>query len=51
MNQVREEIRNYFTSPSNQGPLRRVACIRVSGKRLMMLACKYLPGSESMPPF
>ena len=51
MSEVREEVRHFFTAPANQQRLRRDAKLRLSGKRLMLLAGQYLPGSGSLPPF
>ena len=50
MNQVWEELREYFTHPSHQGWLRRRAGIRISGRRLIAFARIYLPASGTPPP-
>ncbi len=50
MNQVWEELREYFTHPNSQGWLRRKAGIRISGRRLIAFARVYLPASGTPPP-
>lgn len=51
MSQVRQEVRDYFSNSRNRGWLRRRANVRLSAKRLMPLASKYLPGADILPPF
>lgn len=50
MNQVWEEVRQYFVSPKHEGILRRRANIRLSARRLINLARNHLPASGSPPP-
>jgi len=50
MNQVWEELREYFIHPNHQGFLRRKLNIRLSGRRLIETAKEYLPSSGSPPP-
>src|ERR1700690_4679924 len=52
MNQVWEEVREYFLSPKHYGWFRRKANIRLSARRLISLAREYLPmtGSPPKPP-
>lgn len=50
MNQVRRELRDYFTDSQNRGWLRTAATIRVSSRRLMRLARLYLPDPGATPP-
>jgi len=47
MDQVREEVNYYCTSPENHGWLRRAAKIRVSGRRLLQLASRHLSANEA----
>ncbi len=49
MNQVWEEVRQYFVSPKHEGMLRRKANIRLSARRLINLARSHLPSSGSPP--
>jgi hypothetical protein len=49
MNQVWEEIREYFLSPKHTGWLRRRANIRISARRLIEIAKDYLPATGSPP--
>jgi hypothetical protein len=49
MNQVWDELRDYFTHPGAQGWLRRKAGVRISGRRLIAFARVYLPASGSPP--
>ena len=51
MKRVREDVRDYFWDSNNQGWLRRVANIRVSGQRLKNIARNYLPEGGSAMPF
>jgi hypothetical protein len=51
MTQVWAEVREYFLSPNNRGWLRRNANMRISARRLLTLAGKYLgPQAEVFPP-
>ena len=50
VNQVREEIRDYFADSQNRGWLRTVAHIRISSHRLKRLAKEYLPDPGSNSP-
>jgi hypothetical protein len=50
MNDVWEEVRQYFVSPKYHGWLRRRANIRISARRLIELARDYLPATGSPPP-
>jgi hypothetical protein len=50
MNQVWEEVRDYFINPKHSGWLRRRANIRISARRLIGLTREYLPSSGSPPP-
>ena len=50
LNQVWEELREYFIHPNHQGFLRRRLNIRLSGRRLINIAKQYLPASGSPPP-
>jgi hypothetical protein len=50
MNEVWEEVRQYFVSPKYEGWLRRRASIRLSARRLIELAREYLPPTGSPPP-
>src|ERR1700679_843851 len=49
MNQVWEEVRQYFVSPKHEGLLRRKANIRLSARRLINLARNHLPASGPPP--
>lgn len=48
--QVREEVADYFQYPNNHGWLRKRARIRISTKRLVRLARRYLTTGDSRPP-
>jgi hypothetical protein len=52
MNQVWEEVREYFMNPKHVGWLRRKANIRLSARRVINLAREYLPtaGTPPAPP-
>src|ERR1700722_3280641 len=49
MNQVWEEVRQYFVSPKHEGMLRRKANIRLSARRPINLARGHLPSAGSPP--
>ncbi|HEX3730387.1 MAG TPA: hypothetical protein VHV47_11325 [Opitutaceae bacterium] len=49
MNQVWEEIREYFLSPKHTGWLRRKANVRISARRLIETARDFLPAT-GVPP-
>ncbi len=49
MNQVWEEVREYFVSPKHVGWLRKRGNVRVSARRLINLTREYLPASGSPP--
>jgi|HubBroStandDraft_5_1064220.scaffolds.fasta_scaffold585573_2 hypothetical protein len=49
MNQVWEEVREYFINPKHVGWFRRKANIRLSARRVIHLAREYLPSSGSPP--
>jgi hypothetical protein len=49
MNEVWEEVRQYFVSPRHEGVLRRKANIRLSARRLINLARDHLPASGAPP--
>ena len=51
MNQVWEELREYFTDPRSAGWFRRRLGFRISGRRLIALAREYLPSSGTPPPY
>ena len=50
MNEVWEEIREYFVSPEYKGWVRKRGNIRISARRLINLARDYLPSTGSPPP-
>jgi hypothetical protein len=50
MNEVWEEVRQYFVSPKHEGWLRRRANIRISARRLINMAREHLPAAGSPPP-
>lgn len=50
MKQVREEVRDYMMSSDNRGALRRVWKVRLSARRMLALASKFLPGADVVPP-
>jgi hypothetical protein len=50
MNEVWEEVRQYFISPDHEGWLRRRANIRISARRLINVAREYLPSAGTPPP-
>lgn len=50
MNEVWEDVREYFLSPRYKGWLRKRANIRISARRLIALAREHLPSSGSPPP-
>jgi hypothetical protein len=50
MNEVWEEVRQYFISPDHDGWLRRRANIRISARRLINVAREYLPSAGTPPP-
>jgi len=50
MNEVWEEIREYFVSPKYQGWMRKRANVRISARRLINLAREHLPSTGSPPP-
>ena len=50
MNQVWEEVREFFLSPRHQGWLRKRANVRVSAHRVINLAREFLPSTGSPPP-
>lgn len=49
MNQVWEEIREYFLNPKHTGWLRRKGNVRISARRLIETARDFLPASGSPP--
>jgi hypothetical protein len=51
MNQVWEELREYFTDPRNAGWIRRKLGFRISGRRLIAFARDYLPSSGTPPSY
>ena len=52
MNQVWEEVREYFMNPKHVGWLRRRANVRLSARRVINVAREYLPtaGAPPAPP-
>jgi len=50
MNQVWEEVRQYFVSSSHRAWMRRRGNFRLSARRLINLARDYLPASGAPPP-
>jgi hypothetical protein len=50
MNQVWEEVRQYFADSTHRHWLRRRGNVRISARRLINLAREYLPASGSPPP-
>lgn len=51
MKQVADEVQHFAMAPGNRGWLRRKANVRVSGKKLMLLAGKYFRSTGSGQPF
>jgi len=49
MNEVWEEVRQYFVSPKHEGILRRKANVRISARRLINIARSHLPSSGAPP--
>lgn len=50
IDQLREEIRDYFLDGGNRGWLRQYAKVRISARRLKLLARVYLPESNIPAP-
>jgi hypothetical protein len=50
MNQVWEEVRQYFVDSRHRDWMRRKGNVRISARRLINLARDYLPASGAPPP-